>query len=192
MDQQHQQMSMNTLDEPVYVTILRDIKTVGFKLYHVIIPRGNAIAVLRDWDLWGPLLLCLLMAIMLSTSAPDNQKALVFALVFVVVWVGAGLVTLNAQVLGGNLSLFQSVCVLGYCVFPLTIATFVIWIPTAFFSGLHIAIKLPIVLICLAWSIFASYGFLASSVPLSRKGLATYPVALFYIDRVILYSFETR
>ncbi|GAM21942.1 hypothetical protein SAMD00019534_051170 [Acytostelium subglobosum LB1] len=178
---QQSSLPMNTLDEPVYKTILRDIKTVGYKLYHVILPRGNAVSVLRDWDLWGPLLLCLLMAIMLSTSAKDDQRALVFALVFVVVWVGAGVVTINAQLLGGNLSLFQSVCVLGYCVFPLTIATFVIWVVQLFIHNLHILIKLPIVGGCLFWSTFASYGFLASSVPPSRKALAAYPVLLFYV-----------
>ncbi|EGG21721.1 Yip1 domain-containing protein [Cavenderia fasciculata] len=171
---------VSTLDEPVWQTIWRDIKTVGYKLYHVILPRGNAVAVLRDWDLWGPLLLCLCMAIMLSTSAQDNQRAITFALVFVVVWCGAGFVTINAQLLGGSLSLFQSVCVLGYCVFPLTISSFIIWIINRIHS-LHILIKVPIVGVCWAWSTWASYGFLANSVPPTRRLLAVYPVLLFYL-----------
>ncbi|KYQ99806.1 Yip1 domain-containing protein [Tieghemostelium lacteum] len=172
--------SLNTLDEPVYQTILRDIKTVGFKLYHVILPRGKAVAALRDWDLWGPLILCLVMAIMLSTSAQDKQKALAFAIVFVVIWCGSAIVTVNAQLLGGNLSFFQCVCVLGYCVFPLTIATIVIF-AVGTIKPLHILIKLPIVAGCWFWSSFASYGFLASSVPDKRRILAVYPVLLFYL-----------
>ena len=32
-------------------------------------------------------------------------------------------VTLNAQLLGGKISFFQSVCVLGYCIFPLNVAS---------------------------------------------------------------------
>lgn len=40
---------------------------------------------------------------MLSFTAPPEQGALVFAAVFVVVWVGAAVVTLNAQLLGGTM-----------------------------------------------------------------------------------------
>ena len=40
---------------------------------------------------------------MLSFTAPQGQTALVFAAVFVVVWVGAAVVTLNAQLLGGTM-----------------------------------------------------------------------------------------
>ena len=50
----------------------------------------------------------------MSFTAPDGQASLVFAAVFFIVWFGAGVVTLNAQLLGGNISFFQSVCVLGY------------------------------------------------------------------------------
>ena len=39
---------------------------------------------------------------------------MVFSLVFVVLWVGAIVVSVNAQLLGGKLSLPQSVCVLGW------------------------------------------------------------------------------
>ncbi|KAK5584911.1 hypothetical protein RB653_006529 [Dictyostelium firmibasis] len=169
--------SPNTLDEPVFQTILRDLKMVAFKLYHVILPRGNAVNALRDWDLWGPLILCLIMAIFLSVSAAEDQKALEFTIVFVVVWCGAAIVTVNGQLLGGNLSFFQSVCVLGYCIFPLTIATIIIWV----IQNLSIIFKLPIVGGAWFWSSFASYGFLGSSVPDNRRLLAVYPVLLFYL-----------
>ncbi len=49
----------------------------------------------------------------LGCCIPQHQTALVFAAAFVVVWLGASLVTVNAQLLGGNISFFQSVCVLG-------------------------------------------------------------------------------
>lgn len=58
----------------------------------------------------------------LSLTAPGDSASLVFAAVFVIVWVGAAAVTLNAQLLGGTISFFQSVCILGYCVFPLTLS----------------------------------------------------------------------
>ena len=39
----------------------------------------------------------------LSRTAPGDQAPLVFALVFVIVWCGAAIVTLNAQLLGGTM-----------------------------------------------------------------------------------------
>jgi hypothetical protein len=74
-------------------------------------------------DLWGPLLVCLLLSSVLSVTAPGDSTSLVFAAVFVIVWCGAAAVTVNAQLLGGKISFFQSICILGYCVFPLTISS---------------------------------------------------------------------
>lgn len=48
-------------------------------------------------------MVCLALSVVLSTTAPTDQGALVFAAVFVVVWCGAALVTLNAQLLGGTM-----------------------------------------------------------------------------------------
>merc|ERR1712095_89116 len=45
-----------------------------------------------------------------------------FAEVFVIVWVGAMIVTLNTKLLGGSISFFQFVCVLGYCLLPLVLS----------------------------------------------------------------------
>jgi hypothetical protein len=71
---------------------------------------------------------CLMLSSILSIAAPSDSSSLVFATVFVIVWCGAALITVNAQLLGGTISFFQSVCILGYCVFPLTIAAFAILI----------------------------------------------------------------
>lgn len=119
-----------TLDEPVSETILRDLRQVFSKLRIVLIPLGSdnqqsVLQKLKEWDLWGPLLVCLLLSVTLSITAPDSSSSIVFAAVFVIVWCGAALVTLNAQLLGGSLSFFQSVCILGYCVFPLTLSSLV-------------------------------------------------------------------
>lgn len=42
---------ISTLDEPVSVTITRDLKAVGYKFGHVFFPKQNTL-LLRDWDLW--------------------------------------------------------------------------------------------------------------------------------------------
>jgi hypothetical protein len=81
---------------------MRDLRMIGIKMSHVLLPRGS-VKELRDWDLWGPLILCLLLSITLCLTAAEDQSALVFASVFVLVWCGAGLVTINALLLGGNM-----------------------------------------------------------------------------------------
>ena len=60
--------TLDTLDEPVSVTLLRDLKSIGFKMKHILFPVSQAEVkkhVFREWDLWGPLLLCTLMALLL-------------------------------------------------------------------------------------------------------------------------------
>ena len=61
------------------------------------------IPMVRSGDLWGPLLLCLMLSVELGMSAPEGQAELVFAAVFFIIWFGAGVVTLNAQLLGGTM-----------------------------------------------------------------------------------------
>ena len=62
-------------------------------------------AELRDWDLWGPLFLCMSLAVMLSIKAHDDAS-IVFSVIFVIVWVGAAVITVNGQLLGGKLYVF--------------------------------------------------------------------------------------
>lgn len=122
----------NTLDEPIRETVLRDIRAVGIKFYHVLYPKEKS-SLLRDCtssfvvmrfvcvsnfimcylsllpitgDLWGPLVLCTFMATILQGSSSadsmsDNGPE--FAQVFVIVWIGAAIVTLNSKLLGGNM-----------------------------------------------------------------------------------------
>ncbi|RKO89707.1 hypothetical protein BDK51DRAFT_1791, partial [Blyttiomyces helicus] len=94
---------LDTLDEPVSATILRDLWSIWNKLKQVLLPGGNKKDILRDWDLWGPLLLCLALSIRLSLTAPDGQSSKMFTTIFVVVWCGAGVVTVNSKLLGGKM-----------------------------------------------------------------------------------------
>merc|ERR1719353_2192353 len=67
-----------TLDEPVSQTIMRDVRMVGNKMMCVLNPRKANIQTLKDWDLWGPLILCLMLATLLSWFAPYEQASLGF------------------------------------------------------------------------------------------------------------------
>ncbi|CAM9419247.1 unnamed protein product [Ectocarpus sp. 6 AP-2014] len=176
------QSMMNTLDEPVSETIMRDLRSVGAKLKIVLNPRGDQDGVLtklKDWDLWGPLMVCLTLSIVLSVSAPADQGALVFAAVFVVVWCGAALVTLNAQLLGGTISFFQSVCVLGYCVFPLLVSA-VACLILSLFNFMNVFVRVAVVLVGFVWATRASKVFISEIISDERKMLAVYPVFFFY------------
>jgi len=163
-----------TLDEPVSETILRDLKKITVRVRHVLLPTSTT-EELRNWDLWGPLILCLALACSMSFGSSDEDAALVFTAVFVIVWCGAAIVTVNAALLGGKISFFQSVCVLGYCIFPLNVASLICTVLTQ-----H-TLKGIIVLIGFIWSVKASVGFMAQLVPQARKSLAVYPVLLFYV-----------
>ena len=142
--------------------------------------------------------MCLVLAITLSmgTSQPEevvvkgktiklhgeDESAPVFAAVFVIVWCGAAVVTINAVLLGGTVSFFQSICVLGYCVFPLTVSALVSmgvgWTGCA--SNVCLAARLLTTGVGLVWSTKASMGFLDEVVSPKRSALAAYPVYLFY------------
>ncbi|KAF5381964.1 hypothetical protein D9615_004415 [Tricholomella constricta] len=117
---------VDTLDEPVTTTIARDLLSIYSKLVQVLYPRkSSGREVLRDWDLWGPLILCLALGIMLSLNAPASQALGVFTSVIVICSLGALAVTVQAKLLGGRVSFFQGLCVLGYCIAPLNIAALV-------------------------------------------------------------------
>ncbi|XP_059173814.1 protein YIPF6-like [Physella acuta] len=178
---------LSTLDEPVKETILRDVKAVGYKFAHVLVPKRSRV-LLKEWDLWGPLVLCTFLAIMLQGSTDElnmmgeNDGGPQFAEVFVIYWLGASVVTLNIKLLGGNISFFQSICVLGYCVCPLAISLIVCRILLSI-SSASIAmfiVRFISVVLGFGWSTFASTAFLAESQPAGRKILAMYPLCLFY------------
>ena len=170
-----------TLDEPVSETIRRDLREVGAKLKLVLLPRASQHGVLdrlKEWDLWGPLAVCLTLSIALSAGAPESQRALVFAAVFVVVWAGAAIVTLNAQLLGGRISFFQSVCVLGYSIFPLDCGAFACLLLHALTRSF--LLRLGVVGTCFAWSTRVSVVFFSEIIEAKRLALAIYPVFGFY------------
>lgn len=73
-------------------------------------------------------------------------------------------------------SFFQSVCIIGYTLFPLVIA--------AMLSALQLPAiaRIPIYLILIAWSLAAGISILGGSgVVKNRVGIAVYPLFVFYV-----------
>lgn len=117
-------------------------------------------AELRDWDLWGPLFICMSLAVMLSLKAHD-EASLVFSVIFVIMWLGAAVVTVNGQLLGGRLSFFQSVCLLGYCVFPILLSAAACLTINSFVPpGIAVIARFAAVVFALFWALFGTFFLL--------------------------------
>ncbi len=169
-----QAVAVSTLDEPVCTTIARDLRAIGRKMLVVAIPPLGGDNELRDWDLWGPLLLCCILAMILGGAASSDQSGVVFSAVFVLIWLGSALVTINAKFLGGNVSFFQTVCVMGYCIAPMVAASIIAVIFSNFFVSLILAFGAWI------WATYAALRFFRGTVKKEREALVVFPVGLFY------------
>lgn len=81
----------------------------------------------------------------------------------------------------GSSSFAQSVCIIGYTLFPLVIASLlsVFRIPTV--------ARVPVYLFLVAWSLAAGVSILGGSgVVKNRVGIAVYPLFVFYVGLGVL------
>ncbi|KAK6340850.1 hypothetical protein TWF696_009169 [Orbilia brochopaga] len=180
----------DTIDESVWDTLSRDLHAIWEKMKLVLWPRftwtkwpdadtvlsnNNQSSEIRDWDLWGPLLSALLLSLLLSITAAREQATHVFSGVFAIIWIGEALVTLQIRLLGGNISFFQSVCVIGYTLFPIVVAALLSAVK------LHAIIRVPLYAFFFLWSLAAGVSILGGSgVVRNRVALAVFPLGLFY------------
>ncbi|XP_063716628.1 protein YIPF6-like [Symsagittifera roscoffensis] len=190
----------STLDESIVDTVLRDAKRVGHKFLAALVPRQDKM-LLREWDLWGPLFLYVCLALLLPNNGSkdsSHEDGSEFVTVFVLVSVGSIVVTANTQLLGGSISFFQSLCVLGYCVLPLFFslaACRVVMLLTSEGVGIlswSFLIRLIFVIGAFSWSIYASTVFMADCRPPNKKGLISYPICLYYFVLGWLVLFSTQ
>ena len=169
-------ISKSTLDEPIKTTLKRDLLIIATKVKYVIIPKmtERKIEELYNWDLWGPLIFCFLYSIALSTGN-NNSETSIFVLVFTIFWIGGFVITFNEKFLGAQIGICQVLSLLGYGMFPTTVAGVVI----GFCKITNIFVKLVLVLVGLVWSVVASVGFFSNLVEPDKKLLAVFPVFLF-------------
>jgi hypothetical protein len=76
------------------------------------------------------------------------KKGDVFVQTFILFWFGSLIINLNNQMLGVVTSLFQVVCFLGYCMFPINLAAIIVNI-----LSLHFFINLALCLGATFWSV---------------------------------------
>ena len=168
----------NTLDEAIITTILRDLSLIYTKLKFVVIPYGvskdKKTFHIKQWDLWGPLILNLLLACTLALNSKEKSQMII--LVFGIFWLGGYILYLNANFLGVKTSIFQFFCLLGYCLFPLDISAIFVTLfnPNAI-------MRLFIVGIMCGWSIYSSSDYLKNLTNPEQRYLVLYPCILFYL-----------
>ncbi|XP_054807228.1 protein YIP4b-like [Prosopis cineraria] len=168
----------DTLTEPVLDTVKRDLTRIVNNLKQVVFPnpfREDPGMALRDWDLWGPFFFIVFLGLVLSWSA-SVKKSDVFAVAFALLAAGAVILTLNVLLLGGQIIFFQSLSLLGYCLFPLDVGALICML-----NG-SVTIKIIVVCITLGWSSWAAYPFMSAAVNPRRKALALYPLFLMYVS----------
>lgn len=193
--------SMDTLDEPISETLLRDLKGIASKTRHILLPTSSSGAyksVLKDWDLWGPLLLCTFMGLTLHHNG-DGRVGPHFAEIFVLIWLGSYVVGLNYKLLslaptrrktsGKNAllaspSIFQLLCVLGYCLVPpcggiillkAIESVFTLQMHNLLYEKLFVGTLLGFI-----WPTVSAVRILSRYQDQEKRLLAIYPIALFY------------
>lgn len=172
------QSTLNTLEESILQSIFRDIKQMLRRVRYIIVPFGSGDKKLKNWDLWGPLVLCIWLSWTLSTVAPATTANSIFGTVFCLVWIGSAVVTVNAKLLGGDVSFFHCVCTLGYSLFPMNVCALVcIYLK----KKLSYTTLGAITLCAFLWSFKSASIYMEGLMGPEKKGLSVYPIFLFYI-----------
>ena len=169
--------NQGTLDESVYATVSRDFSMIYNKLKYVINPfisREMKYNHIRQWDLWGPLLLNLILASTLALNT--KEKGQMTSLIFIIFWLGGVAIYLNNYFLEVKASIFQIFCLLGYCLFPLNIAAIIVTIINS-----YDIIRLIVVGFTCFWSIYSSSDYLKAITTQDKRYLVLYPCILFYL-----------
>ena len=140
----------NSLNEPILTSLMRDLNRIYSKLKVVALPVSSDAKnkELKQWDLWGPFIICLLLGTILCFTT-KKKSGLVFSMIFIIMWIGAIIITMNSSLLGGKLTLMQCICLLGYCTFPSVVASF---FNRVLLKSIPSFIKLLIVFISFVWS----------------------------------------
>ena len=169
--------NQGTLDESVYATVSRDFSMIYNKLKYVINPfisREMKYNHIRQWDLWGPLLLNLILASTLALNT--KEKGQMTSLIFIIFWLGGVAIYLNNYFLEVKASIFQIFCLLGYCLFPLNIAAIIVTVINS-----YDIIRLIVVGFTCFWSIYSSSDYLKAITTQDKRYLVLYPCILFYL-----------
>jgi hypothetical protein len=168
---------LDTLDESISSTIFRDLKLIYYKLKYVMnpfSPSEQRKKHIKQWDLWGPLLFITFLSCTLSIKSSNKSHTIIS--IFAIFWIGNLLVYINGNLLNSHIKFFQTICLLGYCLFPLNISAFILSV-----SNFYEIIRVIIVLITLIWSLFSAKQYFKSLVNEEQSMLVFYPAILLFL-----------
>ena len=133
---------------------------------------------LRNWDLWGPLIFCLLITMFIALASSQSQVDDIFGVIYMVLFGGALVVGVNATLVGSEGSIFMMISILGYCLAPFVVAAAVNYFlrRVIFFLGVSLVCGF-----CWFWAVKSASVFIAACCRRSRRILALYPIMLYYM-----------
>lgn len=127
-----------------------------YKFSYVLIPRASSgTKKLRNWDLWGPFFMCLIFGFFINSTIFPHSDSSQFLILAGNVFGGAVIVTFNTRILGGKISYFQSVSILGYCIFPLFLIIFMLKL-TALFGMTSMLVRIVGVIVGSIWGVICT------------------------------------
>ena len=178
----------NTLDESIWRTVERDAHRILINTRCVLLPFGirhdEKAKILRDWDLWGPLVYVLALGTCLISDVQEAPA--LFSTVFSTIVFGSVALTLNVLLLRGHIIFLQAISLTGYCIFPLNIAVLMMKIGL---SRTYCTVLACSSVIC---SILASLPLVSAAVHEKRTGLAVFPVVLLHVSLAVLAVFSVQ
>ncbi|OUT22348.1 hypothetical protein CAS74_002064 [Pichia kudriavzevii] len=171
----------NTLDESVLTTLHRDLSTivkkiVGNDVEDAIVSEDystETMKKIRDWDLWGPLVINLAFSVIitylqsrnLDNDRKNDTSSAIFSGAFTLIWGSLSILSLNIQLLSPvqqrlengamtdgvvGLSFFQCISLLSYALFPVVLGGLIsIFVPFKF-------IRMIVCALMLAWSLLST------------------------------------
>lgn len=207
----------DTLDEPVWDTIARDISSIGLKLKYILLPKSETqvyMNVCKNWDLWGPFIFCTYIAFSLNNCGDEcaGYHQSNFSSIFILLWIGALIIATNYKLIVNNslnkqqppesvenfvkqpfpMSIFQMLCLLGYCLAIPSIGLLILQILRIFTtntSKIFFAEKLLIISIFgFFYPIFSVLKILNRNISDEKAFLVIYPIMMFFV-LLSLYSY---
>uniref|UniRef100_A0AC35TS15 Protein YIPF n=1 Tax=Rhabditophanes sp. KR3021 TaxID=114890 RepID=A0AC35TS15_9BILA len=170
---------LDTLNESVHDSIMRDINSIVDTFKQVLYPKGQTDEIMKNWNLWAPLFICVALALLLI----NEDKGPDFTQLFLLTFFGSWIVTWNIKLLGGKISFFQAICILGYSLVPQCVAALLIkFLPIHMFGpGFAMLCKFGIVIGCFIWSSLCSTHFFVDAKLASKRLLVLYPIFIYFI-----------
>lgn len=96
-------------------------------------------------------------------SLSPNSSSGVFVALFIISFVGSFLVTMNGILLNAKLKYFQTICIMGYCMFPIVLAAAILCI----FNKVGYSHRLVNVIIACVAFVWSSFGKFKSIIIIS-------------------------